>query len=153
MSHVSQEMIASSYLTHDDTITSCETWLIYTLDMTHLYVRHDSSILWCMTHDDAIILCEPWLIYMWDLTHLYSETWLMTIQSFLVRYDKKRVMSHKNWLHRSWKQLVLSHTKWWHRQVLQEMIACKWGMSHKMHRDASHIQMSHVSYEMIASYM
>jgi len=48
---------------------------MYTWDMTHLYVRHDSFI------------CETWLIYMWDMTHLYMrhdsficEIWLIHMQ-------------------------------------------------------------------------
>jgi len=37
----------------------CETWLIYILDMTHSYARHDSFI------------GETWLIHRWNMTHSY----------------------------------------------------------------------------------
>jgi len=43
---------------HDSFI--CVTWLIYTCDMTHLYVWHDSFI------------CMAWLMHIFDVTPSYS---------------------------------------------------------------------------------
>jgi len=93
-----------SHVRHDS--STCETWLIYTWDMTY---SHDSfrceTWLNHMTHPGVrhdSFRCETWLIHMWDMTESHDsfkcETWLIQIWDMtqsLVRHD---LFTPETWL-------------------------------------------------------
>jgi len=77
------------------------TWLIYTCDMTHLYVWHDSFI------------CVTWLIYTFDMTHWGTSTRRLIRR----RYCNTASVHTCDMTH--------SHSHLWHEETCH---TCEWDM-------------------------